>query len=566
MKTSTFKSSTSKSKKELLIESLPEALHRTNHSSTRTAHSHEVPCQSTSLTNLNSMTEDRSRCSKIIPLVVMKSSGLYQVPMSLRVAALEKCFESVEEYFNQIEHNSLLKGLVRTPEEATEASTDDSIALQKTSSSTSICSIYVPTHTRNDDLLTVIYNDLYEREKHICLISKQKNSYKLTMANLARELKKKMLPEYKKLQELSILMPRDVGPDVQEKVILEEPSWEQVQAYLLTDAQLAEQDFPLIPWTREILPLPLDKETDLPMIVVSCTRCSVSFNPSVYYSKDSHQEHSLNDCRCHDGKFLWPYQSPKHARVQSWTCCGSHEQSSFGCSTFPKHVFALRHSGYFWDQFKPSLGDLLEGNLEKKALQFYALDCEMIHTERGLELARLTVIHWMEGLVLDLLVRPLGRVVDYNTKFSGITADMYHDPSTSPKMHMFKNFLDGKYLDHTSSFSFDQVQNLFLSLFKPHQTTILIGHSLENDLRVLKVAHRYIIDSAILYPHPKGHTWRYSLKHLSSTHLKEFIQQHQPTLQVDGKDQPIGHSSFEDAAASLRLFKLKLAKDLGIIS
>ncbi len=33
--------------------------------------------------------------------------------------------------------------------------------------------------------------------------------------------------------------------------------------------------------------------------------------------------------------------------------------------------------------------------------------------------------------------------------------------------------------------------------------TILIGHSLHNDLRVLRLIHSRVIDTAILFPHPK---------------------------------------------------------------
>ena len=33
--------------------------------------------------------------------------------------------------------------------------------------------------------------------------------------------------------------------------------------------------------------------------------------------------------------------------------------------------------------------------------------------------------------------------------------------------------------------------------------TLLVGHALENDLRVLKVHHQRVLDTAILFPHPK---------------------------------------------------------------
>ena len=33
--------------------------------------------------------------------------------------------------------------------------------------------------------------------------------------------------------------------------------------------------------------------------------------------------------------------------------------------------------------------------------------------------------------------------------------------------------------------------------------TLLVGHALENDLRVLKMLHGRVLDTAIMYPHPK---------------------------------------------------------------
>lgn len=33
--------------------------------------------------------------------------------------------------------------------------------------------------------------------------------------------------------------------------------------------------------------------------------------------------------------------------------------------------------------------------------------------------------------------------------------------------------------------------------------TLLVGHALENDLRVLKMLHDRVLDTAIMYPHPK---------------------------------------------------------------
>jgi hypothetical protein len=53
-------------------------------------------------------------------------------------------------------------------------------------------------------------------------------------------------------------------------------------------------------------------------------------------------------------------------------------------------------------------------------------DCEMGYTTNGLEMLRLTVITWPQHKpLIDVLVRPLGHVLDFNTRFSGITADQF---------------------------------------------------------------------------------------------------------------------------------------------
>jgi RNA exonuclease 1 len=44
--------------------------------------------------------------------------------------------------------------------------------------------------------------------------------------------------------------------------------------------------------------------------------------------------------------------------------------------------------------------------------------------------------------------------------------------------------------------------------------TIIIGHSLENDLKTLRIIHGRCIDTALLLPHKAGKPYRRSLKEL----------------------------------------------------
>lgn len=80
-----------------------------------------------------------------------------------------------------------------------------------------------------------------------------------------------------------------------------------------------------------------------------------------------------------------------------------------------------------------------------------------------------------------------------------------------------------------------------------HKETILVGHSLENDLLALKISHDLVIDTAILYKHSRGACYKIALRVLSSRFLSRQIQ-------ASGN----GHDSIEDARAAMELALLKI--------
>lgn len=80
------------------------------------------------------------------------------------------------------------------------------------------------------------------------------------------------------------------------------------------------------------------------------------------------------------------------------------------------------------------------------------------------------------------------------------------------------------------------------------QDTILVGHSLNSDLTALKLTHPFIVDTSIIFPHPRGPPLKSSLKWLSQRYLGREIQKGHGCQ---------GHDSIEDARACLDLVRQK---------
>lgn len=86
-----------------------------------------------------------------------------------------------------------------------------------------------------------------------------------------------------------------------------------------------------------------------------------------------------------------------------------------------------------------------------------------------------------------------------------------------------------------------------------HPRTILLGHSLDSDLKALKLTHPFIVDTSIIYPHPRGPPLKSSLKWLAQKYLGREVQK------GDGASGP-GHDSIEDSKTCLDLVKQKCEK------
>ena len=97
------------------------------------------------------------------------------------------------------------------------------------------------------------------------------------------------------------------------------------------------------------------------------------------------------------------------------------------------------------------------------------------------------------------------------------------------------------------------IQKKLVEILTPR--SILIGHSLNSDLTALKVTHPYIIDTALIFPHPRGPPLKSALKYLAQKYLSREIQK------GHGNTGPgAGHDSIEDARTCLDLVKQKCEK------
>ncbi|XP_055680062.1 putative exonuclease GOR [Lutzomyia longipalpis] len=164
----------------------------------------------------------------------------------------------------------------------------------------------------------------------------------------------------------------------------------------------------------------------------------------------------------------------------------------------------------------------LRTNYDSTRKDIYALDCEMCITTAGNELTRVSVVNMDEEVVLDILVKPNNPIIDYNTKYSGITEGML-----------------AKATDNLAS-----VQDKLLSLF--HSQTIIVGHGLVHDMLALKIIHGLFIDTEFIYTSWAGPR---SLKDICKAKLKKVIQVNEG-----------GHDSVEDAVASMKMFKYFMSR------
>ncbi|XP_074648555.1 uncharacterized protein LOC141904014 [Tubulanus polymorphus] len=156
----------------------------------------------------------------------------------------------------------------------------------------------------------------------------------------------------------------------------------------------------------------------------------------------------------------------------------------------------------------------------------FALDCEMVMTTaKTNELARVSLISEDGICIYDSLVKPYNKVINYLTKYSGITKKMMDPVQTRLR----------------------DAQRTIQKLLPPD--AILVGQSMANDLKALKMYHPYVIDTSVIYNQSGQRTRKTGLARLTQIFFGTVIQ-------ADSG----GHNPVEDASSALNLVLLKLSK------
>ncbi|NWS22376.1 REXO1 exonuclease, partial [Pachyramphus minor] len=291
--------------------------------------------------------------------------------------------------------------------------------------------------------------------------------------------------------------------------------YRRLKEYLMTEEQLKENGYPM-PHPdkagRAVLFTAEEKKV-LDSSCRICCRCGTEYMVSASGNCIRKEE-----CVHHWGRLR--KQRVPGGWETHYSCC-SGAVGSPGCQVAKQHV----HDGR-----KESLDGFVK-TFEKLPTTdgypgIYALDCEMCYTKQGLELTRVTVINSELKVVYDTFVKPDSKVVDYNTRFSGVTEEDLENTSITLR----------------------DVQAVLLNMFSAD--TILIGHSLESDLFALKLIHGTVVDTAIVFPHRLGLPYKRALRTLMADYLKRIIQ-----------DNVEGHDSSEDARACMELMVWKIKED-----
>ena len=128
----------------------------------------------------------------------------------------------------------------------------------------------------------------------------------------------------------------------------------------------------------------------------------------------------------------------------TWICCGRSVRGK-GCTEDKSHIFLSQPLG-----------------------KIFALDCEMVKTSAGREIARVALLNFSGEICINEFVKPKNEIRDYGTKYSGITVDSLRGIETR----------------------LSDIQKSLNRLVSDND--ILVGHSIDHDLKCLHWRHEKV--------------------------------------------------------------------------
>lgn len=281
--------------------------------------------------------------------------------------------------------------------------------------------------------------------------------------------------------------------------------------YALTDQQQYDNKYPR--WSASALHGIVEIKDFKPqqnnMAGRKCSRCGTQFMTD-YNSK----------CDYYPGRLVC-----RQGTKKKFYCCEGKARAR-GCQT---HRFHVTKDNF--DSLAGFVSTISASNLVQAAAgdvhTILAVDCEMCYTTGGFELTRVSLVDADSHVVLDEFVKPRYKVTDYITKYSGVTESHLQHVTTTLK----------------------DTQKLILTLI--NKDTVLIGHSLENDLIALKMIHGNVVDTSVVFPHDTNPSLKRGLRSLAN----DFLQK---SIQTEGST---GHSPIEDARTCMQLMRWKHEKN-----
>ncbi|XP_070689095.1 RNA exonuclease 1 homolog [Pempheris klunzingeri] len=289
--------------------------------------------------------------------------------------------------------------------------------------------------------------------------------------------------------------------------------YESLKDYILTEERLIESNYPVQHPEKPGCAVLFadDKKGTADPLKRICCRCGATYAVSKT-GKHIRKE----ECIYHYGKGV---KNRVPGGVETRYSCCEGVMGAPGCQLFKLHV----HDSLSLDGF---VSTVPRHPSDASCPGVYSLDCEMCYTIDGLELSRVSVVNSSLQVVYDTFIKPDNEVIDYNTRFSGISEEDVKGNRTSHR----------------------EVQETLLSFISAD--TILIGHGLETDLCALKLLHGMVVDTSVVFPHRLGPPHKLTLNNLTAEYLRRIIQ-----------ESACGHDTAEDAAACMELMIWKVKED-----